>query len=160
MQRDHAIHLTGAVNATGNNNAMNVGDDNFTILGGSFNSAEGDGNHDDVVTMAKSQTLYKVAMSFNMYYPPVLIVVGLLGNSLSLLVMLQRNNRKFSCCVYLAGLAVGDNLFMLHALHLWVMTALFPQHFSNEHCTVVAYSFQVRTPLFVHGVVARIANVL
>ena len=98
----------------------------------------------DIPIQAKSYSFYKVAMGLNLYYSPMLIVAGFLGNSLSLLVMLQRNNRKFSCCVYLAGLALGDNLFMCNALHLWLMTAIFPAQFTFLHCTIVAYSFQVR----------------
>ena len=97
----------------------------------------------DIPLQAKSHSLYKAAMSLNMYYPPILIATGFLGNSLALLVMLQRNNRKFSCCVYLAGLAVADNLFMCNALHLWLMTAIFPTGFTDKLCTVVAFIFQV-----------------
>ena len=105
--------------------------------------------HHDVPIQAKSYSLYKTAMSFNLYYPPILIATGLLGNSLSFLVMLQRTNRKFSCCVYLAGLAVADNLFMCNALHLWLMTAIFPAKFTDKHCTFVAFSFQVNILLFI-----------
>ena len=104
-------------------------------------------NNQDIPSKAKTNSFYQAAMYLNLYYPPLLIVIGFLGNSLSLLVMLQRNNRKFSCCVYLAGLALGDNLFMINALHLWLMTAIFPEQFTHRHCTIVAYSFQVKSKL-------------
>lgn len=115
-------------------------------------------NYQDIPDLAKSHPLYKAAMSFNLYYSPVLIVTGFLGNSLSLVVMLQRNNRKFSCCVYLAGLAIGDNLFMCNALHLWLMTAVFPEHFSDKHCTILAFSFQVRMSAPLSQVTAKRPN--
>ena len=43
----------------------------------------------DIVEEAKGLKLYEAAMIFNKYYPPFNVVVGFIGNTLSLLVMTQ-----------------------------------------------------------------------
>ena len=140
----HEKLLGISVNYTGNDTSSNTDSstsDNLSLVVDDINTNL---DYQDIPIQAKSYSFYKAAMGLNLYYSPMLIVVGFLGNSLSLVVMLQRNNRKFSCCVYLAGLALGDNLFMCNAFHLWLMTAIFPEQFTDLHCTIVAYSFQVR----------------
>ena len=52
---------------------------------------------------------YVVASFIDMYWFPVLIPVGLVGNTLSFLVMIKPNNRKMLTCIYMATISVNDN---------------------------------------------------
>lgn len=56
----------------------------------------------------------------------------------------QPNNREVSCCIYLAALAVADNLFMLNCFELSVMMGPLADYFSVNHCKFAAYFFQVQ----------------
>ncbi len=138
LPRQMAMNTTVITYSIANNEPTH-----FPVLHPHYSTDSSQHHDQQITTLAKSLALYKAAMAFNMYFPPLLILAGFVGNSLALLVMLQRHNRRFSCCIYLSGLAVGDNLFMCNALHLWIMTAHFPEKFTNNHCKVVAYFFQV-----------------
>ena len=60
---------------------------------------------------------YKVASYFNLYWCPILVPIGFMGNTLSFFVMMRPNNRKVSTCIYMAAISVNDNLMMCLALH-------------------------------------------
>ena len=62
---------------------------------------------------------FKIASYINDYWFPILIPIGLIGNTLSLLVMIKPNNRKMSTCIYMVAISINDNLMMLLALHNW-----------------------------------------
>ncbi len=47
---------------------------------------------------------YKIAMIMDRYWFPVLVPCGLVGNTLSLLVMLKRANRRMSTCIYMLAI--------------------------------------------------------
>ena len=67
---------------------------------------------------------YKIASYINYYWFPVLVPIGLIGNTLSFFVMIQPNNRKMSTCIYMAAISVNDNLMMYLALHNWLGVAV------------------------------------
>ena len=67
-------------------------------------------------------TKYKIASYFSKYWFPILVPVGLIGNTLSFLVMIRPNNRKMSTCIYMAAISINDNLMMCSALHNWLAT--------------------------------------
>ena len=69
-------------------------------------------------------TGYKVGIFLHRYYLPCLIILGLIGNSLSLRVMTLKRNRKFSCSMYLAALAVTDNVFLISSAFYWAVTEI------------------------------------
>ena len=50
----------------------------------------------DLLEQSREDALYQAAMIFNMYYSPIVIVIGLIGNSLSLFVMLQVSRSKYT----------------------------------------------------------------
>ena len=52
-------------------------------------------------------------------FVPSLLIVGLVGNTLSFIVFLSRRLRRFSCSVYLAALAVSDNGLLLCVFVSW-----------------------------------------
>ena len=68
--------------------------------------------------------MYKFGMALHAYYLPVLVIVGFTGNALSLAVMTRPHNKKISCCVYMASLAVADNINLFIAIYYWGLTVL------------------------------------
>ena len=68
------------------------------------------------------------------YYLPVAVIVGFCGNILALLVMLQPHNRRITCCIYLAALAVSDNMFLYVGAHYWLMSVVLDDHFRQPMC--------------------------
>ena len=67
---------------------------------------------------------YTIASYINIYWFPILVPIGLVGNTLSFLVMEQPQNRKMSTCIYMAAISINDNLMMCLALHDWLISAL------------------------------------
>ena len=59
---------------------------------------------------------YKVAYYLQDYWIPILVPIGLVGNTLSFLVMIKPNNRKMSTCIYMAAISINDNMMMILAL--------------------------------------------
>ena len=55
---------------------------------------------------------FKVARYIAYYWFPILIPMGLVGNTLSFLVMIKPNNRKISTCIYMAAISINDSLLM------------------------------------------------
>ena len=64
---------------------------------------------------------YKVAKYIDNYWFPVLIPLGLIGNTLSFLVMIKPNNRKVSTCIYMAAISINDNVMMSWAFRSWYL---------------------------------------
>ena len=67
---------------------------------------------------------YKIAYYINQYWFPILVPIGLIGNTLSFLVMIKPNNRKVSTCIYMAAISVNDNVMMCFALYNWLFSVL------------------------------------
>ena len=91
----HEKLLGISVNYTGNDTSSNTDSstsDNLSLVVDDINTNL---DYQDIPIHAKSYSFYKAAMGLNLYYSPMLIVVGFLGNSLSLVVMLQRNKGNF-----------------------------------------------------------------
>ena len=74
--------------------------------------------------LAESYTLYIIGNGLNRYWLPFMVIVGLFGNTLSLIVMLLSHNRTFTTCLYLAALAVSDNILLILGGHFWVATVV------------------------------------
>lgn len=92
--------------------------------------------------------LYRVAVGLEKYYLPTICIVGFIGNVMSLIVLLQRHNRRLSCCLYLGGLAVNDNLIIYIAMHYWTVMSLHVGTLSDFQCQWIAYIFHVSTRTF------------
>ena len=69
----------------------------------------------------ETYSTYKVASFINQYWFPILVPIGLIGNTLSFLVMIKPNNRKVSTCIYMAAISINDNLMMFLALYDWLV---------------------------------------
>ena len=81
-------------------------------------------HHLTVYELAASHTLYIIGEGLNRYWLPFMVIVGLCGNGLSLIVMLLSHNRTFTTCLYLAALAVSDNILLILGGHFWVATVV------------------------------------
>ena len=55
----------------------------------------------------------QLIQSFYFWWHIIIIPVGIVGNVLCLLVMLQKQNRSISCSVYMGALAVADTIHLL-----------------------------------------------
>ena len=71
---------------------------------------------------AKTFWTFKIAFYINYYWFSVLIPIGLVGNTLSFLVMIKPNNRKVSTCIYMAAISINDNLLLFLASIGWLVT--------------------------------------
>ena len=79
---------------------------------------------DTFIREAETYMTFKVAKLIDNYYFPVLIPLGLVGNTLSFLVMMKPNNNRMSTCIYMAALSINDNLMMCSAFHFWLVSAV------------------------------------
>ena len=120
----------------------NVGADNST----------GEAETADTLTFlqeVESYMTFKVAKWMGDYWFPVLVPLGLIGNTLSFFVMIRPSNRKVSTCIYMAAISVNDNLVLLLALHAWLATATNIHDWHSFECKMSVYlaytSLQIAT---------------
>ena len=98
----------------------------------------------------ESLMTYKVATCISQYWFPILVPIGLVGNTLSFLVMAKSSNRKMSTCIYMAALSVNDNLMMCLALHDWLVVVVQIHDFHPWECEIAVYliSFCLQSSTF------------
>ena len=83
----------------------------------------------------KTYTEFKVANFINLYWYPILVPIGLVGNTLSFAVMMKPNNRKMSTCIYMAAISINDNLMMYVCFHVFLVSALHIHKWHHFECT-------------------------
>ena len=83
--------------------------------------------------------MYVVTSFIDMYWFPVLIPIGLVGNTLSFFVMIKPKNKKVSTCIYMAAISVNDNLMMFPAFHCWLVSAANIHKWHLWECRLSAY---------------------
>ena len=83
--------------------------------------------------------IFKIGIYIDMYWFPVLIPIGLIGNTLSFLVMIKPNNRKMSTCIYMAAISINDNVMMILALHAWLVFGLIIYEVHSMECQIKCY---------------------
>ncbi len=69
---------------------------------------------------AQDYIIYWVGMYIDLVYFPTIVVLGSIGNVLSLLVMMQKANRSLSCSWYISVLAVTDICLLYVYVVLWL----------------------------------------
>ena len=94
---------------------------------------------DSFIGKVETVNTYKIATSLNMYWFTVLIPLGLVGNTLSFLVMMKPNNRKMSTCIYMAGISINDNIMMFESLHNWLVSAVKVHEFKPLECRFASF---------------------
>ena len=72
----------------------------------------------------KMYTEFKIAIFINIYWYPILVPIGLIGNCLSFAVMMRPHNRKMSTCIYMAAISINDNIMMYVCLHDYLVSGL------------------------------------
>ncbi len=85
------------------------------------------------------------------YYLPILVPLGMIGNTMALIIMLQRKNRHIPCCVVMAALAVSDNGLLYVNAHGWARAVVLKPairtwadyHAFNIECKMLTYFFIV-----------------
>ena len=115
-------------------------------------SLESDETEDLLTFMeqAESYIAYRTAKYIDRYWFPILVPIGLIGNTLSFLVMIRPNNRKVSTCIYMAAISINDNLMMCLALNGWLVTIGKLYESSRWVCKSLAYlvNFSLQTSTF------------
>ena len=79
---------------------------------------------DAFVEQVETYMAFKIANFIDTYWFPVLIPIGLVGNTLSFIVMIKPNNRKISTCIYMAAISINDNLMMLSSFQNLLVVVL------------------------------------
>ena len=87
-------------------------------------------------------TTYRMALWINNYCLPFLCVAGLVGNVLSLIVLLQKRNREIPCYLYLIGLAISDCVVLTLGISFWSYGVFAADQLTRLKCRFMAYFFQ------------------
>ncbi|CAH1797089.1 unnamed protein product [Owenia fusiformis] len=103
-----------------------------------------DSDQDQPLSKRSNYIEFKIGVGLINYLLPVIIVFGLIGNVLSLVIMLRRRMRTSSVCHYLAILAVTDSIVLVvSALKTWIRTwsGFELLHVSNFACKFLKFLF-------------------
>ena len=108
------------------------------------------------VFTAKVQTYltFKTANYINTYWYPILVPIGLIGNTLSFLVMIKPNNRKMSTCIYMAAISINDNVMMILAVYFWLISVQKVYQVNHFVCGLEVYLSSVTMQNSTYQVIA------
>ena len=96
-------------------------------------------NEDTFMEEVETYTTFKVATFITTYWFPVLIPIGLVGNTLSFLVMIKPNNTRMSTCIYMAAISINDNIMMCICFHDYLVSVVQIHRCNPIQCKFVAY---------------------
>ena len=82
----------------------------------------------------EAYSTFKIANFISIYWLPVLIPIGLVGNTLSFLIMIKPNNRKMSTCIYMAAISVNDNIMMGMTSHEYLVSVAQIHKWNSIEC--------------------------
>ena len=94
---------------------------------------------DSILLKAETLITLTIAKLINRYWLPILVPIGLMGNTLSFLVMIKPNNRQLSTCIYMAAISMNDNVMMLLTLRNWLATELKVYKRHQIECKVASF---------------------
>ena len=77
---------------------------------------------------------YKYASLIRQYASLLICVLGIFGNCLCLLVLFQNHNRKISCYLYFAFIAIADNILLINGGWYQSMDDFFPEKINDPAC--------------------------
>ena len=89
---------------------------------------------DNFLQEAKFHMAFKVSKLIDNYWFIILLPLGLVGNTLSFLVMIRKSNRKVSTCIYMAAISINDNAMICMALHAWLISSLNTHRWNLWEC--------------------------
>ena len=85
----------------------------------------------------------KISMAITTYWFPILVPIGVIGNVLSLLVMIQANNRNVSTCNFMTAISINDNAMMAFALNIHLITVAKVYEINDVECKLLSSLTQV-----------------
>ena len=94
---------------------------------------------DTFMEEVESFTIFKIANFIMIYWLPVLIPVGLVGNILSFLVMTKQNNRNMSTCINMAAISINDNIMMCMCLHYYLLSVVQIHRWYSFECKMSTF---------------------
>ena len=97
---------------------------------------------------------FKIATWLGYCWSPILIPVGLVGNTLSFLVMIKPNNRKMSTCIYMVAISINDNILMLLALRGWLAYIVKIHELHLLDCRIMSFLIQLSLQNTTYQIVA------
>ena len=123
-----------------------------TMLGTNSSKVGGNVSMDETSTISAAEYVRSttwdpqvhLVFTIRFWWYSIVIPVGIIGNLLCLLVLLKKQNRKMSCNVYMAALAMADTMVLVSqsgmtVLMNWLPT-VFPLDKLNIMCKVFSYS--------------------
>ena len=90
--------------------------------------------NDTFMAEVESLLTFKIAMIVNRYWFSALVPIGLVGNTLSFLVMIKPNNRKVTTCIYMAAISISDNIMMYVCLHVFLIDVIKTHEWHHMEC--------------------------
>ena len=93
---------------------------NFLTTGWEEESATVDTFMEEV----KTYTAFKNGIFLDNYWFPILVPIGVLGNTLSFIVIMKPTNRNVSICIYMAAISLNDNVIMYVSAHVYLVVGL------------------------------------
>lgn len=113
------------------------------------------GNSSDIFSFEEDKTLGKVLSLLNTYVLPIIILIGIVGNTASFLVFIGTPRLcRQSSSMYLAFLAAVDNLFLVTVFVVWFGFVGVQIFMKNGWCQTIMYCIYVCSFLSVWTVVS------
>ena len=81
---------------------MEVSSSNNTMFDSNSTEPTGTATVNVFMEDVNSMIIYKISNVIAIYWMPILVPIGLVGNTLSFLVMMKPSNKKVSTCIYMA----------------------------------------------------------
>ncbi len=94
---------------------------------------------DDTSLQFVQLATYQVAMAIAKYWYKFLVPIGVIGNTLSFLVMMKPSNRKLSTCIYMASISVNDNIMMFVGMYSHVTNDMNVHQIGKIECKFIAF---------------------
>ena len=94
---------------------------------------------DTFMEEVEAYTIFRIANFISVYWFPVLVPIGLVGNTLSFLVMIKPNNKKMSTCIYVAAISVNDNIMMCLCFHDYFVSVLQVHKWNSIECSISGF---------------------
>ena len=95
---------------------------------------------DTFMEQVETYTTFRIASFIDTYWLPVLVPLGLVGNTLSFIVMIKPNNRKMSTCIYMAVISINDNLMMCLLSYDALVVVVFKNNeYHSVECKIIGF---------------------
>ena len=114
-----------------------VNDEGNTLLKDNLSTTSATTKEADVAL--SDYMAYRLGKVINLYAQPLIAVVGVVGNTISMLVMFQPNNRRTSFGVYIRALAMSDTLVLVSSTGYWLNRLLSSTPLRDIDCKLHGY---------------------